>query len=979
MSGQNNGNVDNTKLIKTDKDYIESTKELIYNLVKFLPSKDVVNVIPIGYSGKNNLIDNMIPVDSGIHTPKSCKITAGIKLADMKYREKMDIINGKNKKTPGLKFKIVKGYFNDNVKYFLDPNNDVQDSRATGISTNFSNLQESTNKNGLIDTFKTDRWGGHAYSVEWYGILIPDYTGNWKFGLNSDDASFLWLGNTAINTYSINNCDINNRSLHGMKKIERSIPLIAGNMYPIRIQFGENYGGHNCIFTISPPDKPSINNYYNVLYTLDEEPKYLYYSLTESSPILTNNNLYNCLITDVYNQTTNDNLKKTIFSQNSKFEDNQIEEKVIWKYVTDETTLPPDGKTQLKFYIDNTEDNINNIDEYKNKIKNGMKLNLVNEAGIIIFILYDQIPGQGMPSSDKGYIYKDASKYPYHYLSLISKNNNVSLQLTQYSLNWQKNIIKEFFNRTFEDAISNPEWKKQNELSKGSQHSKMGLDHLGPKWDNNWNNVLKNVQDENKEFTYLISKDGKFKLKINEFGNLVLLYTKKGNSLKTSDGSKYTKNDNRFLYDLNVDEKMNKMFYTNDNSNNVQQIPYNSELLKPTGEYLYLDNFFPSFLSLNRNKNPLNMDLETCKKKCNEDSKCDYLHYSELVGNKYCIFEENKTENIIPVSNDRYSNSNTQEINDLKIKFFSKEITIPIKSSLYIKDKSLDMNEINKEYPELIFNENRKNINNSEDYSKYSYYTLSNKPFTKDHLVRKPIDKIVEIKQDYNELLHGKQNTLITQGFQTLSSPMSSQEFNRTTTPVSGAGSSIVLQTLSSPMSSQEFNRTTTPVSGAGSSIVLQTLSSPMSSQEFNRTTTPVSGAGSSVVLETRKNNNIEPFNSYDPNNCEYDPKGCISNILDKKINPLIEISNEYSNTLTNTINTNNKIEENQGVINNKWVDLSNNPLYYKIKNDKTKTSLKDGIEEDINELNLQENNMYILGAITTATLFITAIMISMN
>lgn len=929
MSGENNGNTGK----ENDKKYNDATKELKYNLVKFLPSNDVVKVTPIGYSGKNDMINNMIPVDNGIHTPKSCKIAAGIKLADMKYREKMDITTGVNKKTKGLKFKIVKGYFNDNVKYFLDPNNVVQDSGATGISTNFSNLQESTNNNGLIDTFKTDRWGGHSYSVEWYGVLIPDFTGVWTFGLNSDDASFLWLGNKAINTYSIENCDINNRSLHGMQYKSAIIPLIAGNIYPIRIQFGENYGGHNCIFTISPPQEPTVSNYYNVLYTLDEEPKYLYYSLTESSPILTNNNLYNCLITDAYNQTTNDNLKKTIFSQNSQ--NLQIEEKVIWKYVSDESKLPSNGKTQLKFFIDNSEDNIDSMDEYKNKIKNGMDLKLVNDSGTLIFQLYSNSPRYRGWGGGK-YTYKNASEYPFHYLSLISENNTVSLQLTQYSLNWEKNIIEEFFNGKFNDAISNPEWKKQYELSKSSQHSKMGLDHLGPKWDNNWNFVLKSVEDENKDFTYLISRDGKFKLKINEFGNLVILYTKKGEPSKASDGSIYTKNDNRYLYDLTVDEKMNKMFYTNDNSNNIQQIPYNSNYLNPTGEYLYLDNFFPSFLSLFQNKNPVNMDLETCKQKCKDASNCDYLYYTELNGSKHCIFEKNDTENILPISNHRFSNSNTQEINDLKIKFLSNEIKIPIKSSLYIKDKTVDMTQIYKEYPELNFNENIKNINNSNDYSKYSYYTLNNKPFSKDIVVRKPIENIEELKQDYHDFLFGDQNT---------------QEISEN-----------AINTLITK-NTQGF----------------QTLSSPMSSQEFNRTTTPVSGASSSIVLQNRKKTNIEPFNSYDPNNCEYDPKGCIPNILDKKIAPLIEISKDYSNTLTNTIDTNKKIEENKGVIENKWNNLTNNPLYYKIKNDKTKTSLKDGIEEDIKEMNLQENNMYILGAITTATLFITAIMISMN
>lgn len=880
------------KATTTDNNYKDATNNLKYNLINFLPSSDAVNTTTIGYSGKNNLINNMIRVDNGIHTPKSCKITAGMKLADMKYKEKMNILNGVNKKTPGLKFKIVKGYFGDNVKYFLDPKYNVPDDRATGIATNFSNLYNSTNNTGLIDTFKTDRWGGHSYSVEWYGVLIPDFTGDWKFGLNSDDASFLWLGDKAINTYNISNCDINNRSLHGMRYKEVSIYLIAGKIYPIRIQFGENYGGHNCIFTIVPPQLPTVDNYYNVLYTFDEEPKYLYYSLTENSPILTKNNLYNCLITDVYSESTNEKLKKTIFSQDSQ--DSQIEEKVIWKFVTDVSQLPQDGKSRLKIYIDNSEDNINNIDEYKNKIKKGMQLKMVNENDKTI-ILYETIPDQGMPLSNSEYSYKDAKDYPYHYLSLISRYNNnnnttnVTLQLTQYSLNWEKNIIKEFFNKTFDDAIVNDEWKAQYELSKNSQHSRLGLDHLGPYWDNNWNNVLEYAPDENTKFTYLISNDYKFKLKINEFGNLVLLYTKKGQPLKATDGTIYTKNDNMYLYELKIDEKMNKIFYTNDNSNNVQQISYNSELLKPTGEYLYLDNFFPSFLSLNRNKNPLNMDLETCKKKCNENPNCDYLYHSDFNGNKFCIFEENKTENILPVSNQRYTNSNTQEINDLKLKFFSQEINIPIKSSLYIKDKKLNMEKIVPEYPQLIFNENRKNINDSSGYSKYSYYSLNNKLFTKDDFVREPINEIKENNQDYYELLFGKQ-----QGFE-------------------------------------------------------------------------------------NRSNVIESFNSYSNSDCTYDPSGCTSNILDKKILPLVDTSNEYSKTIDNTINTNRKIETNKEVVNNKWVDLSNNPLYYKIKNEKNKTSLKDGIEEDINELILQENKMYILGAITTATLFITAIMISMN
>jgi hypothetical protein len=58
--------------------------------------------------------------------------------------------------------------------------------------------------------------------------------------------------------------------------------------------------------------------------------------------------------------------------------------------------------------------------------------------------------------------------------------------------------------------------------------------------------------------------------------------------------------------------------------------------------------------------------------------------------------------------------------------------------------------------------------------------------------------------------------------------------------------------------------------------------------------------------------------------------------------------------------------------------DLSNDPSYKFNTTDISKEkTLLDGRQDDINEMLLQENNMYITGAIATLSLIIAGIMIS--
>jgi hypothetical protein len=80
------------------------------------------------------------------------------------------------------------------------------------------------------------------YSWEFTGYFQPPQDGYYYFSLGSDDASYLWIGSSAVTGYTTGNPLINNGGLHGFRAYANSIYLLAGVYYPIRIQFGENYG-----------------------------------------------------------------------------------------------------------------------------------------------------------------------------------------------------------------------------------------------------------------------------------------------------------------------------------------------------------------------------------------------------------------------------------------------------------------------------------------------------------------------------------------------------------------------------------------------------------------------------------------------------------------------------------------------------------------------------------------------------------------
>jgi hypothetical protein len=145
--------------------------------------------------------------------------------------------------TSGLLFKIFNGYFADDVNY--DSTATLKSGASTGYTTTISNINTGTG--GYIPLDSSTEY----YSVFWYGYFKSDFTGTWTFSLYSDDSSLMWIGDNALSGYSLSNLTVDNRGTHAMETRTGTISLVAGTYYPIRIAFGEQAHGDNCVFSWS--------------------------------------------------------------------------------------------------------------------------------------------------------------------------------------------------------------------------------------------------------------------------------------------------------------------------------------------------------------------------------------------------------------------------------------------------------------------------------------------------------------------------------------------------------------------------------------------------------------------------------------------------------------------------------------------------------------------------------------------------------
>jgi hypothetical protein len=600
-----------------------------YSLVYFPTDSKSVGKLDTGKCMAVSEYDNlpsvaMKPLDGNLHTPESCKMNVGMMQSAEKWQNFMnDTKTSKVIPERGLQYKVVDGYFADNPDFFKSAK-----VLSTGTAKKFANITTSTN--GYIKTPNSATQ--HRYSVEWYGIFTPPRTGPWYFYTGSDDASYMWIGKYAINNMSKRNAIVRNGGLHGMRGAIGAINLQAGMSYPIRIQFGENWGGHNIQFLLYGLDAKKrrwIN--YNledfVTSEVNVKDTKQYYALVEKDADSSAKGLYNCYISDTTNSNT------PITKNNFKY-------KIIWSAFDEKNEYDKLQPGNYAYYQNN-------------------QLIVCNSAGTILKQF-------GNPNA----------KTTRQDILKLDNNGNIILrgrQLTQVDA---------------KDAVVNPMWTTEKYVleRRDALTSAAGDSIRRTAWDNQ---------------QLLISENGKFKLEMTENGNLVIKASLSGCSGTTSDGTKYTtEQDNRlgknyYLYEAEADMKMGKTFlaYAKDGTHDLKPLNVKSPDMKKGGGYTKYDNYAPSNAD-----NAVTVDnIAACEKKCTDDKTCDYYY-------NY-------------VTDDGKNNCKTGTNND-STPFIPIQPNSGIKSSqLYIR--STDMN--------LPSDDVRNNIpkKTTSDYTNYAAYKVS--------------------------------------------------------------------------------------------------------------------------------------------------------------------------------------------------------------------------------------------------------------
>ena len=128
------------------------------------------------------------------------------------------------------------GYFEDNLDWF-----------ASKTPTSISVESKVDLQTGIGDYF----------SVQWTGYFIPTETGKWTFNSTSDDGSGVWIGESAIKQIPANVAVLSAPGIHGPYTISKQKYLEKGNLYPIRILFGDKTNWAQMTFSVQPPSATS--------------------------------------------------------------------------------------------------------------------------------------------------------------------------------------------------------------------------------------------------------------------------------------------------------------------------------------------------------------------------------------------------------------------------------------------------------------------------------------------------------------------------------------------------------------------------------------------------------------------------------------------------------------------------------------------------------------------------------------------------
>lgn len=705
----------------------------------------------------------MVPLDNNLHTYETCKYGASVKFSEFKKNEKLLINSGDIVKVPGLPFKIVAGYYADDPTFFIDKPN--IDPDGNNVSTDFRTLE--TELGGEYTSFwdgnygaywekvkKLNNNGGHTFSIEWYGYFIPTVNGQWEFYAEGDDATYMWLGEHAVNDYTVNNAEIKLGGLHGEWGKSKSIYVTKGQIYPIRMQFGENHGARNFNFNVKGPDGKDVK-YTDVLFHFKTksdgklyELTHTYIALVEDTPESTQKKLFRCLIPEntddnkkklkMANYQTPGTLHQTIFyntiwsalDERNQTEYSQIHEGNVLTLTIQGGLFVYGNQTLVKKIIEEIDINTLNLDASIQYLQNQNYFPSIfkwfkdpansDQIEVIRSMKGDQL----------------TNIVNYYWNTVGKQNGDVPLQKHRLVLDVSCNVPNPADQDTNTCIVRMymEDWKDHKWVSRGNDifppitvKDALIVESWG--WNRSYygintntmnagetlictNSYMHNSNPENmrnnKQIPFILSMDNRFKLLVNELGNVKLIYAKKAcqnrQTMKNNFGDELnytytdTKNSELYLYRINVDEKMGKINYLDGKRKTISIVPNNlydytgTSYNKFGGEK---GKFIPSVLD-GANKG---VSSNACKTSCDTDTSCTmYYSYTTKDGSPNCKISTDNSFQPIPMENNPDIKDASLYLKNPKIKDATSKdkdmIGIPYNYLVY-KDKDVGWIETN--------------------------------------------------------------------------------------------------------------------------------------------------------------------------------------------------------------------------------------------------------------------------------------------
>ncbi|MBN2765294.1 MAG: T9SS type A sorting domain-containing protein [Paludibacteraceae bacterium] len=124
---------------------------------------------------------------------------------------------------------------------------DYPRGNGTGLNAEYYNGQNFNNfRFSRMDTTINYHWGNGApdprvnadnFSVRWTGKILPRFSDNYTFYINSDNGRRLWINNKLIIDKWLDDYDV---------EYSGSISLTANQLYEIKLEYFDSYGGASC-------------------------------------------------------------------------------------------------------------------------------------------------------------------------------------------------------------------------------------------------------------------------------------------------------------------------------------------------------------------------------------------------------------------------------------------------------------------------------------------------------------------------------------------------------------------------------------------------------------------------------------------------------------------------------------------------------------------------------------------------------------